>query len=776
MDEPPPEMPTPDDPSAAARTVSWVDRLVGALVSWRWLWLALAAVSTLAAYGPSRRLAFDRSIENMFAPTDPVLGPFRQLKRTFGGDEIALAAYVDRELVTPAGLDRLDRLTAELARVPGVRETFSLATVKRFLLPPLATIYSDRVLEISEGYTVGADRETAGIVCVLMPEHETPVPRAETIDALRRSIEAHDPSAVLTGEPVMVVDGFRFLEADGQLLGAVSTALLMLTIIFCFRSLRWVIAPMAVVGATLLWTEAALVESHLRLSLVSSMLWAIITVIGVATVVHLVISFRQHRAAGSSPVAALTLAGQELAVPIFWACLTDAAGFASLMVSHVGPVHDFGLMMLVGSLLTLAAIGLIVPGVSLAGRFDADPRRAWGEGRLDTSLERLVDRIERHPRGLAAAVAAVSIGCSLGMIHLEVETDFTKNFRADSPIVRAYDFVEARLGGAGVWDVVVPVPDTGVAEFLRRVTRLEERLRSEVVVRSVEESGPVSLPGLTKVLSAVDALDLAPLGRVQAALRLEATLKRLDEIVPMVKAMHGHDPLSDDRFYLRIMLRARERQPSHQKEQLVEQVRRISREEFPEAEVTGFFVLLTKIIESVTRDQWLTFGVASAAIGVMMLVAFRSLPLALVALVPNALPVFVVTGLMGWLRLRINMGAAMIASVSMGLAVDSSIHYITAFRRHRAGGLSTGEALHAVHQSVGRAMVFSTLALIVGFAALVLSRFVPTIYFGALVGLTMFGGLLGNLIVLPLLLKLLAELTERRPARSGIRENSDRDS
>jgi predicted RND superfamily exporter protein len=98
------------------------------------------------------------------------------------------------------------------------------------------------------------------------------------------------------------------------------------------------------------------------------------------------------------------------------------------------------------------------------------------------------------------------------------------------------------------------------------------------------------------------------------------------------------------------------------------------------------------------------------------------------------------------------MGAAMIASVSMGLSIDSSVHYITAFRRFRASGLGLHESLAAVHQSVGRAMVFSTLALVVGFSALCLSQFVPTIYFGALVGLTMLGGLAGNLVILPLLL------------------------
>jgi len=114
----------------------------------------------------------------------------------------------------------------------------------------------------------------------------------------------------------------------------------------------------------------------------------------------------------------------------------------------------------------------------------------------------------------------------------------------------------------------------------------------------------------------------------------------------------------------------------------------------------------------------------------------------------------VVTGLMGWAGLKINMGAAMIAAVSMGLSIDSSIHYITAFRRARHAGRSVHEAFLVVHQSVGRAVVFSTLALVVGFMALCSSQFVPTIYFGVLVSLSMLGGLAGNLVVLPLLLKL----------------------
>jgi predicted RND superfamily exporter protein len=129
---------------------------------------------------------------------------------------------------------------------------------------------------------------------------------------------------------------------------------------------------------------------------------------------------------------------------------------------------------------------------------------------------------------------------------------------------------------------------------------------------------------------------------------------------------------------------------------------------------------------------------------------------ALIALVPNALPILMVTGLMGWIGLKINMGAAMIAAVSVGLSVDSSIHYISFFRRARAGGKTVADALDEVQQSVGRAMVFSTLALVVGFTVLTISEFVPTIYFGSLVALSMLGGLVGNLVILPLLLRLVA--------------------
>jgi predicted RND superfamily exporter protein len=408
---------------------------------------------------------------------------------------------------------------------------------------------------------------------------------------------------------------------------------------------------------------------------------------------------------------------------------------------------------------------------------------------MDIGLDGLVRWVEHHPWLVGVASLVIFLAASAGVWRLEVESDFTKNFRRDSEIVRSYEFVEEHLGGAGVWDVIIPAPQTLDFEFLRRVQRLQQRLAGEVKVRG--EQGR-ERPGLTKSLSLADSVTtfvpnildeievpIPPLTpesmlptireRMGPALlkarnaELELALAGMQARIPsFYKALHNEDPQHPGQYWLRVMLRSHERQSSQAKREIIERVARIAREQFPAAgdphgrvpEATGFFVLLAYLIDNLLADQWLAFLVATSGILLMMLIALRNPLQALVALVPNVAPIMIVTGLMGWVGYKINMGAAMIAAVSMGLSIDSSIHYILSFQAARAEGKSMHAALAAVHHSVGRALIFATLALIAGFSVLCFSEFVPTIYFGALVSLTMLGGLAGNLVVLPLLLKL----------------------
>lgn len=724
------------------------------LVAWRWPLLAAGLLATALAYRPAHHLQFDRSIEKMFAPGDPLLAPYEQLKRTFGGNEVVMAAYVDPKLMSARGIARLQSLTDRLSHVAGVDAVVSLSNTRLKEDIVNDSVFSRAYIEVFTGYAIGADRQTTGVVCMLVSESNAPCPRAETIARIREIVEKHDASGVVIGEPVMVVEGFRALEEDGELLGWVSTIFLMATIVYCFRSVRWVLVPIVVVNVTLLWTKASLVVWDLKLSMVSSMLWAVVTVVGVAAVMHLVVAIREARDTGVPPREALRLAGGEMLVPLLWVLATDAAGFGSLMAAEVGPVQDFGFMMALGSVLAVISVAVMLPGLALLGRIDSDPKRAWGESKLDAALSRLVRAILRHPWLTGFVTIAATAAAGIGALWLDVETDFTKNFRASSPVVRSYALVESRLGGAGVWDIFLPAPAKLDTAYIDHVHRLQQRLRDEV--RVVEADGTTQ-PGLTKVLSLVDALDALNRDWLTALVArqfsVQSRVRRLEREMPaIVRAVQGEDPLSPGQHYFRIMLRSRERQSAAQKKRLIADVERISREEFPQAQVTGFFVLLTNLIDSLVSDQWRTFCIASGTIALMMLVAYRSLALAAVAMAPNLLPMFLVSGIMGWLGMKINMGAAMIAAVTVGLSVDSSIHYIHDFRHFRRRGMSRDDALHEAHQNAGRAMTFTTMALVIGFSALCWSQFVPLIYFGALMCLSMIGGLIGNLVLLPLLL------------------------
>ncbi len=748
------------------------ERITQLLISGRWPLLGVVLILSILAARPAGQVAFDESIENMFSVNDPLLVPYRKLKRVFGGDEIVLLVYDDAELMAAdrEGLERVSEVSRRCEQVPGVRDVLSLDRLSigtSDILDTESTLAAN-VRKLFENYTHDPAGRTAVVVCMLEPTGATTETRRATIGALRRIAEDLPDglsSGMLAGEPVLVADSYQHVEADGHRLGRWSMVLLGATFIVCFRSLRWVIVPLVVVQVTLVLTRATLALSGLRLSMVSSMLTAIVTVIGVATVAHIIVRYRQIRSTGLEPREALTQTAVLLVAPIFFACVTDAMGFAALTAADVGPVRDFGLMMAIGSLFVMVGVACIVPGLALWGRVDVDPRRAWGEDYLDAGLGRLT-RFACRSRWLMVAVSLALLAWGLGGIsRLRIETDFTKNFRADSQVIRSSTFVEDRLGGAGAFDIVLPAPDRLDWEYLERILVLERRLRQEVVVSG---TGVQPVAGLTKVLSIADlVVGTSPVDLEKVRLKalrggmVRAGLKGMQlHMEAFYDALYHADPADPQRHYFRIMLRTRERQSAADKELILQGVRRIVAEEFPDseqeaAEVTGFYVLLTHLVSSLLRDQWLTFAIASGGMALVMLCAFRSLTLTLIALLPNALPIVVVMGLLGWSGLPVNMGAAMISAVSIGLSVDGSIHYLTFFRRARRAGKTVAESIDEVQQGVGPAMVFATLALIVGFAVLCGSEFIPTVYFGALVSLSMLGGLIGNLMLLPALLTLL---------------------
>ncbi len=733
-----------ESPSVTIVDTGFWKRTSSFLIQWRISLLVFAFVLTALAYPYSQRLELDRSIESLFALDHPLLLSYQESKSLFGGDEFVMLAWKQDDLLTSESLIEIEAFGKTLGKLDGVNPE-STQTLSAVLQPKnigfIGNLFMriptvrESALNFAEGALVGEDRVTTAVVIRLKPEELSSVSRAETLANIRVLAASHNPPAFVVGEPVQVHDMFEVVEKDGAILGLVSSLILLTVIFFFFRSLRWMILPLVMVQAALIWTKAFLVISGMRLSMVSSMLNSLVTIIGIATVMHITIYFRELRR-DQERIPALRMTLSTLLPAICWACATTAIGFGALLSSDIVPIRSFGIMMVLGVLFTLLAALTIIPGGVLLGNFSVDPLKYGWEKWVTGGLLKLLRLVFLIPKTIASLALLLMIFGLIGLSFLRIETDFSKNFRDNSPIVQALNFVEANLGGAGNYEVNFPFADVTDPAAIDKLRELSEELKA------IEIEGH---PALTKVIAYTDGIDFIPsiAGRTLDAKR-ETLQKMQPEFEPSL--------FNPEEKRMRILLRALERLPAELKLQMIEEVTQTAQKYFPDAKCTGLYVLLANIILSLLSDQVVSFTLAACGIFIGMTIAFRSWKVGLISLVPNLFPIVILVGTLGWIGSLVNIGTAMIASVSIGLTVDSSIHYLSSYFREKKSGRTHAEALELTQSQVGLSLVFSNVALICGFSVLTLSEFVPLIYFGVLVSIAMLGGLIGNLILLPLLL------------------------
>ncbi len=726
----------------------WRDWVIDGLIKYRVWWLLLACLLTAISIWPANQLKFDESIESMYAPGNPYLKDYLESKEWFGGDEFIFIAYHDPELFEEAGENRLSQLADEVSAVPGVIPTSvqCLATYLRMTRHPAFRSRREELLDFSRGVLLGSDNQTTCIAVRLQESERAvdsngqPISRGQTIAKLRALAEKQSFPTFVIGEPILVHDMFRYAQEDGEFMGWAASALLIGVVLFFLRDLRSVILPFVIVQMTILWTKAGLWASHLELTMVSSVLGSLLTIIGVSTVVYMSLYYHELRQSLDRETAFRRML-QVIGIDIIFVCLTTAAGFAAQLSSHLHPVQSFGITMVLGSLLVLVAMTLVLPGGMLLGPDRAGAQKPRGDQQVSQWLASLTQFVLVHRFWMGIVTLAAVIYGTAGLMQLQVETDFTKNFRSSSPVVKSLDFLETRLGGAGLWEVNFPAPHRLTDEHLDKVRHLAENLRGLI--------GTAEGQGLTKVVAMTDGLDLVPLlpfliPDAQAQSRWLNSLQ--PEFVPsLYNAEQGR---------MRIMLRGLERQSAREKQALIDRVETLAKEQFPDAKVTGLFVLLNYLIDSLLQDQRTDLMVGALGLIAIMSIAYRSIVMGFVSLVPNVLPIMLLLGTMGWLGLRVNIGTAMISSDTMGLTIHDSIFYMSAYLRARRSGLNFQGALGEVQTEVRKPLIYSNVALILGFLVLTTSHFVPLITFGVLVSTAIAGGLLVNLLLLPPLLQL----------------------
>jgi hypothetical protein len=740
------------------------------IVGWRGPLFMLALVFTAAGAWPSTQLIFDAAITNLFPPDDPVLVAYKETLDLFGASELVVVAYTDPELLTADGLKQLKQFadTFRDLKELGLSDVVSLADARWPPVPLDARPLHEQVVarklspeqlqdtllksELYRNVVLSEDGQTTAVAMTLRAKRND-LERKDLIAGIRERAGRFQFPTAVAGGPMLTHDSSVFVDQDSRTLGWTSTFALLLVLGVLFRRARWVVLPLAVVHVTLVWTKAILWLLKAQLSMVSTTLTALVTVIGVASVVQVTARYREERersGAAGALLRTMTSAGPA----VFWASLTTAAGFASLLITSIVPVRNFAIMLSLASIVVFFVTAALVPAVVLFGRRPADPAAAPGEHVIERTLEATMDWSLRRPRQVGVVVILALVLTLAGIFRIRAETDFTRNFRRSAEVVRSFRFVEDRLGGVGTLELQFHAPDGLTPELVDALRQLETRLREN--------------PNLTKVLGLVDVLDFFDVGEVGAMARL---LPPKVVLAGKLKVLDQQRPDIVPRFWkeqakvMRLQMLAREQEPSEVKSELLAFIRRTAEEvlaeqpdqKFSGIRVTGTYTLLHHLVSGLMSDQLNTFLLASASVFTIMAIALRSIRLAVVGLVPKIGPVLMVLGAMGWLGVPIDMGTPMIASVSVGISVGFSIHYLYRFRQERLAGASFDDALRATHRRVGGAMVFSNLALVIGFAVLGLSNFIPTVHFSLLADVALIGGLAGNLLVLPLLLKLVSK-------------------
>ncbi|WP_368045338.1 RND family transporter [Gilvimarinus gilvus] len=624
----------------------------------------------------------------------------------------------------------------------------------------------------------------------------------QRVETIRQILTRYQSQAqvFLGGVSMITADMIDFIRSDLVVFGGAIVVFIILMLALIFRQWRFVILPLAVCIMSVVSVLGLLSWVDWRLTVISSNFVALLLIMTLAITIHLVVRYRELHARHSewSQEQLVMATASQMIKPCLYTALTTIVAFVSLVVSDIRPVIDFGWMMTIGLSYALILAFLLLPA-SLMVLPKGEPKDK-GDKSAATTL-RFSRIAEKH--GTAVVIAAlVAAGVSgYGITQLKVENRFIDYFHKDTEIYQGMSLIDRQLGGTVSLDIVLNAPENQpqASSAAEAVPAEEDEFgfdepfsADNSASNSASDSfddpfggdpfgaegsepagaqsdspwfNPVGLQTIGEIHQYLESLP--EVGKVQSLYTLyqvtedinggalnnfELTVVRnmlSDDIRDFLVAPY----LSDSDGQTRITLRVKETSPDLKRSELVEKIRNFAIDDVglasEQVQFTGMLVLYNNMLQSLFTSQIVTLGAVFLGIMLMFLVLFRSLTIAIISLLPNLLAASVVLGGMGLYGIPLDMMTITIAAITVGVGVDHAIHYLYRFRLELAETHNYVEAMHNSHASIGRAMYYTAVIIIVGFLILTLSEFIPSIYFGVLTALAMFAAILGSLTLLP---------------------------
>ncbi len=599
--------------------------------------------------------------------------------------------------------------------------------------------------------------------------------RHQNISEIRAIMKKYsqDADLHLGGINMIADDMISFIKKDLKVFGTGVLLFMVIMLRIIFKKTRWIFLPMLCCFFSAISMAGLLGLFGWEVTVISSNFISLQLIITMAITIHLTVRYLEHlQNHPDADQKKLILDSVCLMLkPCLYAALTTIAGFASLVLCDIRPVITFGWMMIGGITISLVMTFLLFPSVLML--MTKKPIGTKKNVRFSfTSV--LAGFTEYHGTMILVASCIIIIISIIGISRLVVENSFIDYFKDTTEIYRGMKIIDQNLGGTTPIDIIIeldepnaPVPPAVKAENEDTDADFDEFdefeaaedndkywFTSDKMARIVKIHDYLdSLPETGKVLSLATMMKIAyklnngkPLDNFQLALLYSEIPDKFKNIIlkPYVSVEHDQ---------VRFSVRVKDSEKTLKRNELIKRIKQEMTGRLGIApdhlHLTGMLVLYNNMLQSLFRSQILTLSTVVLALICMFLILFRSLKIALIAIYPNLLSISVVLGVMGWLNIPLDMMTITIAAISVGIAVDNTIHYIHRLRQEFSVDRNYIKAVYRCHGSIGNALYYTSITIILGFSILALSNFIPSVYFGLLTGLAMLIALLGALTLLP---------------------------
>ena len=595
----------------------------------------------------------------------------------------------------------------------------------------------------------------------------------QNISEIRDVINKYGENAKihLGGIPMIADDMMSYIKSDIIVFGIVVFIFIILTLWFIFRNLKWVAMPLLGCATSVIIMIGLLGLLGWKVTVISSNFIALMLILNMAMNIHITVRFLQLKKEfpNLTKDEVVFESSKKMMLPILYTVLTTICAFLSLVLSGIKPIIDFGWMMTLGLIISFFVTFLLLPSlITLISSDNEINIKDTEKSFITSALGSFTKKNEILIFGSSFLIIILSI---VGIFKLEVENSFINYFDKETEIYKGMKKIDDQLGGTTPLNIILNFPvkkinnqeDDEFNEWEEENNSDEDKAKYWFTRDKMDKIIKVhdyldSLPEIGKVLSFGSILRVAEDLNNKQLQSLEIAIL-YNKIPSTIKNEVVSPYISVEKDQARISVRIKDSSENLRRNDLINKINldlnsKLGLEK-NEYKLTGVLILFNNLLQSLFKSQILTLGIVMLGIFLMFFVLFRNITLSFIGVVPNFIAAFFILGIIGLLRIPLDMMTITIAAITIGIAVDNSIHYIYRFKEEFKKINNYNKTLDRCHSTVGIAILNTSITVVFGFSILVLSNFIPTIYFGVFTGIAMMLAMISVLTLLPKLILVL---------------------